>query len=80
MNHIHSHTYQEIMTQPEAWAEAVQVVAKHESALRSLDLKRYTQILFTGCGSTFYLSLAAAALLQPETGKICRGLRPPSWC
>jgi glutamine---fructose-6-phosphate transaminase (isomerizing) len=74
VDHTHSNTYQEIMNQPAAWAEAVQVVAQHKASLQAVDLEGYTQVLFTGCGSTFYLSLAAAALLQSETGKISRGL------
>ncbi len=74
MDHTHSHTYQEITSQPAAWAAAVQVVAQHKAALEALDPGRYAQVLFTGCGSTFYLSLAAAALFQAETGVVSRGL------
>jgi fructoselysine-6-P-deglycase FrlB-like protein len=39
------------------------------------DLKpagKYRQIIFTGCGSTYYLALAAAALTQELTGAVCR--------
>ena len=31
-----------------------------------------TRILFTGCGSTYYLALAAASLTQGLTGRLCR--------
>jgi len=56
------HTYQEIMSQPEAWAEAIEVGHSAQSALNRLwQESRARDLLFTGCGSTYYLSLAAAA-------------------
>jgi glucosamine--fructose-6-phosphate aminotransferase (isomerizing) len=69
-----SHTYQEITSQPAAWAEAAEVVQKHTSELEALHLKNYSQVLCIGCGSTYYLGLATAALLQTMTGKIARAL------
>jgi glucosamine--fructose-6-phosphate aminotransferase (isomerizing) len=62
-------TRQEIQSQPEAWAAALQVL--NETRQNILDLNpghRYSQILFTGCGSTYYLALAAASLTQALTG------------
>lgn len=62
-------TYKEITTQTEAWAEAVTVVSDQANALKQLwAQKQYTTVIFTGCGSTYYLSLAAAALLQSLSG------------
>lgn len=64
------HTYQEIKTQTEAWAQALDVV--NASVLpRAGD---YDQVIFTGCGSTYYLSLAAAALYQELTGRPARAV------
>ncbi len=57
-------TYREIKSQTEAWRNALAVV---NGALLP-DATRYEQIIFTGCGSTYYLSLAAAALYQELTG------------
>ena len=57
-------TYREIKSQTEAWAQAVEVT----SALSLPTAGDYDQVLFTGCGSTYYLSLAAAALYQELTG------------
>ena len=57
-------TYREIGSQTESWAQALEVT-------RYLSLPRadqYQQVIFTGCGSTYYLSLAAAALYQELTG------------
>lgn len=66
-------TRQEILSQPEAWAAALETLsAARRSALDLDPARRYGQILFTGCGSTYYLSLAAAALTQELTGLTCR--------
>ncbi|HEX2978839.1 MAG TPA: SIS domain-containing protein, partial [Anaerolineaceae bacterium] len=35
---------------------------------------QYEQVIFTGCGSTYYLSLAGAALYQSMTGKTARAV------
>jgi len=62
-------TQQEIFSQPEAWAAALKVM--YETRQNMLDLeptRRYRQVFFTGCGSTYYLSLAAASLTQELTG------------
>jgi glucosamine--fructose-6-phosphate aminotransferase (isomerizing) len=68
------HTRNEIFSQPEAWAEALEVVERNRPALTTLLQADYEQVLFTGCGSTYYLSLAAAALFQEVTGKIARAV------
>jgi glucosamine--fructose-6-phosphate aminotransferase (isomerizing) len=50
------------------------VVEKCKDGLRDIFAATYDQVLFTGCGSTYYLSLAAAALFQEMTGKIARAI------
>ncbi len=58
-------TYQEIISQPQAWAEAITIVAGQANRIKQLYApQRYDDVLFTGCGSTYYLSLAAASLWQ----------------
>lgn len=64
------HTYKEIKSQTQAWARALDLV-------RASDLPKaddYDQVIFTGCGSTYYLSLAAAALYQELTGRAARAI------
>jgi glutamine---fructose-6-phosphate transaminase (isomerizing) len=57
-------TYKEIKSQTDAWAQALDVATgSHLPAAGD-----YEQVIFTGCGSTYYLSLAAAALYQELTG------------
>jgi glucosamine--fructose-6-phosphate aminotransferase (isomerizing) len=75
MNPAESATLHEIVSQTTAWEQAVQIVERHAERLQALWLEgRYDQVLFTGCGSTYYLSLAAAALFQELTGRPARGV------
>ena len=64
-------TYREIKSQTRAWEQAIHVwdeVDLPEAA------EKYDQTIFTGCGSTYYLSLAAAALYQELTGCAARAV------
>ncbi|HAD07591.1 MAG TPA: SIS domain-containing protein [Anaerolineaceae bacterium] len=61
-------TLQEILTQPQAWTDALEVLNLARANVRAFTPHRYAQILFTGCGSTYYLALSAAALTQQMTG------------
>jgi glucosamine--fructose-6-phosphate aminotransferase (isomerizing) len=67
-------TQQEIYSQPEAWQDALAVIEKLSNKLRNILFDDYAQIIFAGCGSTYYLSLAAAALFQEMTGRISRAV------
>ncbi|MCG3207665.1 MAG: Glutamine--fructose-6-phosphate aminotransferase [isomerizing] [Anaerolineae bacterium] len=68
-------TYQEISTQTLAWQQALAVVTDNAAALTHLWAGGdYSAVIFTGCGSTYYLSLAAAALLQELTGQPARAV------
>jgi len=67
-------TRTEILSQPEAWAQALEVVAAARSRLEALLHASYDQVLFTGCGSTYYLSLAAASLFQELTHRSARAV------
>ena len=70
MNIENYHTYKEISSQTEAWAQALEVT----NASHLPKAGDYDQVLFTGCGSTYYLSLAAAALYQELTGRAARAV------
>lgn len=74
MNPSELFTYREITTQPDAWAEAIQVVEAATGQIQKLYAQGFDQVLFTGCGSTYYLSLAAAACFQQMTGRIARAV------
>lgn len=68
------HTYNEIQSQPQAWADALRVVEQDKASLQRIFSEDYDQVVFTGCGSTYYLSLAAAALFQQMTGRPARAV------
>lgn len=63
-------TYREIKSQTEAWAQALDVT----EGVSLPNAAEYEQVIFTGCGSTYYLSLAAAALYQELTGCVARAV------
>lgn len=69
------HTRQEIFSQPEAWQGVLDVRDATAADLRTwLQAGDFTQVVFTGCGSTYYLALAAAAVLQRVVGLPAIGL------
>src|SRR5439155_26275337 len=75
MSQYPHHTWREIQSQPEAWAAALDLLRAHASELRALaHAGRYDSVIFTGCGSPYYLALAAAATFQELTGRPARGV------
>lgn len=64
------HTYNEIISQTDAWTQALDVTAPATFP----HPEEYGQVIFTGCGSTYYLSLSAAALYQELTGRPARAV------
>jgi glucosamine--fructose-6-phosphate aminotransferase (isomerizing) len=69
MTTIDTFTRREILSQPRAWAAALEALQGQSAGLQSFNPDRYAQVLFTGCGSTYYLALSAAALAQALTGR-----------
>lgn len=70
-----SHTLNEILAQPAAWQAALDEVAARQDALKSLWASgRFSEIVVSGCGSTYYLSLAVAPLLQRQLGIPARAI------
>jgi len=69
------YTYQEIISQPQAWDQALdKVQAQKNEVIQLWNHLPKTRVLFTGCGSTYYLSLAAASLFQELTGRGVRAI------
>ncbi len=66
----HYFTVDEILSQTKAWAEAL-AVASLVQLPKPADID---QVIFTGCGSCYYLSLSAAALFQELTGRTARAV------
>ncbi len=62
------HTFEEILSQPRVWQSALQVLAKEADATdHFLQQGGFDSVVFTGCGSTYYLSLAAASVWREYT-------------
>lgn len=69
------HTLYEINSQPETWAAVLAQVQENAGEIKRLfEEGNYRQILFTGCGSTYYVSIAAAAVFQKLLRLPSRGL------
>lgn len=62
------HTYKEIITQTDAWADGLNAFASiRDKMLARWQAHKPAQIIVTGCGSTHYLSQTTAELLQKLT-------------
>lgn len=60
-----TYTRTEIFSQPEAWAATLQQLQALATEIIAAARQNNDQaVLFTGCGSTYYLALAAAAVCQ----------------
>jgi glucosamine--fructose-6-phosphate aminotransferase (isomerizing) len=69
------HTLSEIRSQPQAWAAVVPAARSAAAEWRAFFAGRDgCQNLLFGCGSTYYLSLTAAAVLQAVTGGLSRAV------
>ncbi len=69
-----SHTLREIMSQGDTWAATIVTAQAQMDILADWLRQPRNEVLFTGCGSTHYLSLSAAATWQSLTGIRARGI------
>lgn len=67
-------TYQEIMGQGESWSKSLAEAEKQFNKIIAHLEKPWSEVIFTGCGSTHYLSLTAAARWQTFTRIRARGI------
>jgi len=67
------HTQQEILSQPEIWQKSLTHLKKLDPS-RYPNILDYDQVIFSGCGSTFYLSRWAARVCEKETGVVSRAV------
>lgn len=62
-------TLSEINSQPVLWGTALDIFGQQAEQIRRFWAQgSYEQVLFTGCGSTFYLGVIGAVMLQEATG------------
>ncbi|MFO8036814.1 MAG: SIS domain-containing protein [Anaerolineales bacterium] len=68
-----SHSAEEILSQPQTWVQSLAALNQvGEDILPGGE--GYEQILVTGCGSTYYLSVWAAQVIQKVTGTMARAV------
>lgn len=65
-----SYTLQEILSQPSAWRSALQEAARAAPHWKALLGDSGTPVVFTGCGSTWYLAEVAASLFRLLVGRM----------
>ena len=69
------YTWSEIQSQPDAWTATLDYLHGQADRLRAfLRDQPFERVAFTGCGSTYYLALAAAAALREIAGVDAIGL------
>jgi glucosamine--fructose-6-phosphate aminotransferase (isomerizing) len=69
--------YEDIMTQDTAWRAALEVVDAREGEIKNFFSGMPDKLVFTACGSPYYLGLANMALWREELG-ICVTASPAS--
>lgn len=68
-------THKEILSQPDVWLAAVDSLQQQADRLRTFYRDgQYDSIVYTGCGSTYFMALATAALTQQLTQIPARGV------
>jgi glucosamine--fructose-6-phosphate aminotransferase (isomerizing) len=68
-------TRTEILSQPDVWLAAVAALQQQAGQVRALYREgRYDNVVYTGCGSTYFMALAAAALTQQLARIPARGV------
>ncbi len=68
-------TRAEIESQPTLWAAALRKIEQQSDAIaRWWTAAGFNEVIFTGCGSTYYAGMMGAALLQAGTGITVRAV------
>ena len=69
-----AYTWDEIVGQPVAWEIALEDVLSRQAELKARLRKGFSEAIFTGCGSSYYLALAAAPFFQVVLGVRARAV------
>lgn len=67
------HTQREILSQPQVWVETIRRLQKLDPSGYP-NIADYDQVVFSGCGSTYYLSRWAARVCESVHGVISRAV------
>ena len=70
-----AHSLSEILSQTRCWATCLAGLAKSEAVKDAVTRFHSTpEWLFIGCGSSYYVALAAAATMKSLTGRMARAI------
>lgn len=70
-----SHAWDEIHGQPETWSRTLATVPDQwQRIARHVEFPRDGQVLFVGCGTSYYLAQTAAHVFQETTGLLTRAI------
>ncbi|UCH62483.1 MAG: SIS domain-containing protein [Fidelibacterota bacterium] len=70
---MHHATFEEILSQPTTWDKVLEQVSRERSTFQKyLEELTDQEVIFIGCGTSYYLSLSAASLYTRITGKRAR--------
>lgn len=68
------HTYEEIKSQGEVWQKVIDKAANQLKSVENWVNKKHDEVVFIGCGSTYYLSISAAKIWTTLTNEASRGV------
>lgn len=68
------HTLQEILSQGQAWEKSLPSIENQTERFIGWLEKPWNEMVFIGCGSTYYLSISAASIWQSITGISARAM------
>jgi glucosamine--fructose-6-phosphate aminotransferase (isomerizing) len=69
MSSAGEYTWKEIYTQPDAWRQAIEILHQHRDIIQQFVRNgNPSQVILTGCGSTYHLAKAAAVMMQEVCG------------
>ena len=69
-------TYKEIVEQPEVWQNTLEILHEEKGRIEEFvsGISSDTEIILTGCGTSYYLPLTGAAMYTKFTGQRARGI------
>lgn len=74
-DHMDDYTIREILSQPEIWQKTLDTLRAENGPLQRINsLIADGPLIFTGCGSSYYLSLAVAPVWSHFTGRTARAV------
>lgn len=69
-----NHTYEEIKSQGNVWEKIIQSNIKKVEPISKYLKNEHDEVIFSGCGSTHYLSMSAAKVWTSITNEFARGI------